>query len=161
MQATPPQPDAYPDWDGVPRDDLGLRPIFGLDLLVILKQRFPSGDALAEILNWGTVQQIRGAEVVVAEDHTDAMVRLWVPAFEDQRTESREQADHVPISEEERWFIAERALGALAAALPGRAVQLGFLTDDGPAYMVPWRDYCWHYTHPPEFALGYWEYESQ
>ncbi len=161
MQATPDQPDPYPDWDGVPRDELPLRPLFGLDLLLILKQRFPDGEALAETLNCGTIHQIRGGEVVVGEEPRDAMVRLWVPAFEDQRTESREEADHVPIAEGQRWFVAERALGALAAALPGRAVHLGFLTDDGPAYMVPWRDYCWHYTHPPEFALGYWEYDSE
>jgi hypothetical protein len=164
MGPTSPAPDAYPDWDGVPRDELPLRPIFGLDLLVILKQRFPDGETVAEILNWGTVHQIRGGEIVVGEDQSDAMVRLWVPAFEDQRTENRERdesTDHLPIAEGQRWFVAERALGTLAAAQPGRAVHLGFLTGDGSAYMLPWREYCQHYPHPPEFAFGYWEYEEE
>lgn len=157
----PTQPNAYPEWDGVPRDELGLRPMFGLDLLVALKERFLEGEGLAEILNWGTVENMRGGEVVVNQEDRIAMVRLWVPAFEDQRTGSREQAAHVPISAENRWSTAELALGALAAALPHRAVHLGFLKDDGGLYMLPWREYCEHYPHPPEFAFGYWEYDPE
>jgi hypothetical protein len=154
----PSRPNAYPDWDGVPRDELGHRPTFGIDLLVALKEKFQEGEGLADILNWGAVENIRGGEVVVNPDDRIAMVRLWVPAFEDQRTGSRERAAHVPISAENRWSTAELALGAIAAALPDRSVHLGFLEDDGHAYMIPWREYCRAFHHPPEFAFGYWEY---
>ena len=141
MPPTSPAPDAYPEWDGVPRDELGLRPVFGIDLLVMLKERFLEGEGLAEILNWGTVENIRSGEVVVNQEDRVAMVRLWVPAFQDQRTGSREESAHVPMS----------------AALPDRSVQLGFLTADDRAYMLPWREYTQHYPHPPEYALGYWQ----
>jgi hypothetical protein len=157
MPPTSPAPDAYPEWDGVPRDELGLRPVFGIDLLVMLKERFLEGEGLAEILNWGTVENIRSGEVVVNQEDRVAMVRLWVPAFQDQRTGSREESAHVPMSAEIRWGTAELALGALAAALPDRSVQLGFLTADDRAYMLPWREYTQHYPHPPEYALGYWQ----
>jgi len=161
MPPTPPAPDAYPDWDGRPRDELPQRLIFGLDLLVILKQRFPDGEALSEILNWGTLAHIRGGEVIVGEDQPDAMVRLWVPAFEDQQTDPREHAGHVPIDAASRWNVAELAFAAIAATLPHRSVHFGFLTDDDRAYMLPWREYTQHYPHPPEFAFGYWEYEPE
>jgi hypothetical protein len=155
---TPPSPrETYPDWDGVPRDELGCRPIFGVDLLVALKERFLQGQGLAEILNRGAIENIRGGEVVVNQEDRVAMVRLWVAAFEDQRTGSRERAAHIPVSAEIRWDMAALALGAIAAALPDSTVQLGFLDNDGHAYMLPMPEYFEHYPHPPEFALGYWE----
>jgi hypothetical protein len=154
---SPSPPGTYPVWDGVPRDELGCRPIFGVDLLLALRERHPEGEGLSEILNWGTLENIRGGEVVVNQEDRVAMVRLWVPAFEDQRGSREQQAPHVPISAEIRWSMAELALGALAASLPDRVVQLGFLENDGHAYMLPWREYCRAYSHPPEFALGYWE----
>jgi hypothetical protein len=53
--------------------------------------------------------------------------------------------------------MAALALGAIAAALPDRTVQLGFLDNDRHAYMLPMPEYFEHYSHPPEFALGYWD----
>jgi hypothetical protein len=159
MPPTPPAPDAYPEWDGIPRDELPRPIVAGLDLLVTLegRQDFPAGQAVSEILNWGTVSHIRGGDVAVNEEQHDAMARLWVPAFEDQATDAPEDADHVPIPAESRWGVAELAFAALAAALPHRPVLLGFLTNDDDAFMLPWREYCQHYPHPPEYALGYWE----
>jgi hypothetical protein len=155
---TPPSPpETYPDWDGVPRDELGHHPIFGVDLLVALKEQFLQGEGLADFLNRGALESIRGGEVVVNQQDRVAMVRLWVPAFEDQRTDSRETGAHVPIAAESRWRTAELALGAIADARPDRTVQMGFLDDDGHAFMLPMPEYFDHYSHPPEFAVGYWE----
>jgi hypothetical protein len=147
-----------PDWDGVPRDELGHHPISGVDLLATLRESFLRGEGLANKLNQGALESIRGGEVVVDRQDRVAMVRLWVPAFEDQRTGSRDQhAAHVPISAEDRWDTAGFAIGAIAAALPDRTVELGFLDDDGHAYALPMPDYYRHYDpHPPEFAVGYW-----
>ena len=53
---------------------------------------------------------------------------LWVPAFEDQRSQIRdreEPAEHIPLSEAERWEIAELAFAALGTAIPDRAVYFG------------------------------------
>ncbi|MFI4992440.1 MAG: hypothetical protein ACHQCH_02345 [Solirubrobacterales bacterium] len=159
MPPTPPAPDAYPDWDGIPRDELPLRLTSGLDLIVTLEgtQNFPAAGALSEILNWGTISHIRGGEITANNEQHDAIARLWVPAFEDQTTDAPEDADHVPIHADARWAVAELAFAALAAALPHRSVFLGFLTNDDDRYMLPWREYCQHYEHPPEYALGYWE----
>lgn len=161
---TPPGPGACPTWDGVPRDELPLRLVFGLDLLVILKRRrgFPAGEVLSETLNRGAVSYIRGALIDVDESG-DTSVTLWVPAYADQRTEDRERDEptkHVPLPESERWEIAEFALAALGAAGSDRVVHLGFLTPES-SFVLDWHEYCRHYAHPPEFALGYWEYEEQ
>ena len=158
MSYTPPSPpETYPDWDGVPRDELACHPISGVDLLVALKQGFLQGECLADILTRGARENIRGGDVVVDQVDRLAMVSLWVPAFEDQRTGSREQqAAHVPVSAEIRWEMATLALGAIAAALPDGTVQLGFL-DDGHPFMLPMPEYLDRYPHPPEFALGYWD----
>ncbi len=86
MSSIPPtEPNAQPAWDGIPRDELPLRLIRGLDLLVILKSRrgFPAGEVLSEALNRGAVSHIRGADIEV-DENGDTSVTLWVPAFEDQ-----------------------------------------------------------------------------
>jgi hypothetical protein len=46
--------------------------------------------------------QPSGGEVVVNQEDRVAIVRLWVAAFEDQRTGSRERAAHIPVSAEIR-----------------------------------------------------------
>lgn len=164
MGPTSPAPDAYPNWDGVPRDELPLRPVFGLDLFVILKDRrgFPAGEILADNLNRGAIKYIRGASIEV-DDKGDTSVTLWVPAFEDQQSENRERdepTEHVPISESERWEIAELAFAALGAAMSDRIIQFGFLTPES-SFVLDWHEYCRHYPHPPEFAFGYWEYDAE
>lgn len=158
------RPGELPAWDGIPRDELPLRLIRGLDLLVILKSRrgFPAGEVLSEALNRGAVSHIRGADIEV-DENGDTSVTLWVPAFEDQKTDAAEHAEptnHVPLPETERWEIADLAFTALGAAMPHRVVHLGFLTADS-SIALPWHEYCRHYPHPPEFALGYWEYEAE
>jgi hypothetical protein len=54
----------------------------------------------------------------------------------------------------------ELAFAALGAAMPDRVVHFGFLTANS-SFALPWHEYCRHYPHPPEYALGYWEYESE
>ncbi len=48
--STPAQPNDYPQWNGVPRDELPLGFPFGLSLFVLLKDRrgFPAGEILAD-----------------------------------------------------------------------------------------------------------------
>ena len=58
MGPTAPAPSGYPDWDGVPRDELGFRPSFAIDLLAALKERFLEGEGLAEILDWGAAFRV-------------------------------------------------------------------------------------------------------
>lgn len=164
MPPTPPQPNPYPVWDGVPRDELPLRPIFGLNLYVKLKGRhgFPAGEILADNLNRGALKYIRGTSIEV-DDKGDTSVALWVPAFEDQQSENREReepTEHIPLPESERWEIAELAFAALGAAMSDRVVNLGFLTPES-SFVLDWYEYCRHYPHPPEFAFGYWEYERE
>ena len=157
-------PGERPAWDGVPLDELPLRLIKGLDLLAILEGRrgFPAGAVLSQNLNRGAVSHIRGAKIEV-DENGDTSVTLWIPAFEDQTTNAAEQAeptDHLPFSETERLEIAELAFAALGAAMPDRVVHFGFLTANS-SFALPWHEYCRHYPHPPEYALGYWEYESE
>ena len=159
----PAGPGAYPAWDGVPRDELPLRFPFGLALIALLKDRhgFPAGEILAQTLNRGAVSYIRGG-VIEAGERGDSSVTLWVPAFADQQTDAREReepAEHVALGEGERWEITELAFAALGAAMPDRVVHFGFLTSEG-SLALDWHEYCRHYPYPPEFALGYWEYED-
>jgi hypothetical protein len=85
MNNQPPSADP-PAWHGTPRDELPLRLIRGLDLLVSLEGRrgFPAGDVLSETLNRGTVGLIRGATIKL-DEQGDTSVTLWVPAFDDQK----------------------------------------------------------------------------
>lgn len=162
MGPSSPAPDAYSDWDGVPRDELPLRLTFGIDLIVILERRFPAGKLLADTLNRVCVRHIRGADIDVNE-RGDASVALWIPAFEDQRSENRERdepTEHVPISESERWEIAEVAFAALGAADSDRIIHFGFLTPES-SFALDWHEWCRHYPHPPEYALGYWDYDAE
>jgi len=159
-----PQPDGYPDWDGLPRDELPMRFPFGPTLLAVLTGRrgFPAGAILSETLRYGAVNYIRGGKVETDEDG-GTFVTLWVPAYEDQESyirEREEPAPHIMLGESDRWEIAGLALSALGAAMSHRGVYLGFLTPDS-SFARPWQDYCRHYTHPPEFALGFWEYDAE
>ena len=161
---TPPGPGAYSTWDGVPRDEVPLRFPFGLALIALLKDRrgFPAGEILAETLNRGAVNYIRGG-VIEVDERGDTSVTLWVPAFADQQSDVRERegpAEHVPLGEGERWEIAELAFAALGAAMSDRVVHFGFLTPES-SFVLDWHEYCRHYPHPPEFALGYWECEEE
>jgi hypothetical protein len=153
-----------PPWDGAPRDELPTRCPFGITLLAILKGRrgFPAGDILSDTLSYGAVNYVRGGEIET-DDKGDTSVVLWVPAFKDQLGHVREQeepAEHTPLSERERWRIAELAVSALGAAMSHVAVHFGFLTDDS-SFAMPWYDYCRHYPHPPEFAMGFWDYDEE
>jgi hypothetical protein len=151
-------------WDGIPRDELPMRFPFGVTLLALLKGRrgFPAGEVLSETLNRGAVSYIRGGQIET-DERGGTSVALWVPAYADQQSDVREReepAEHVPLPESERWEIAELALAALGAAMSDRIVHLGFLTAES-SFVLDWHEYCRHYAHPPEFALGYWEYEEQ
>jgi hypothetical protein len=135
----------------------------GLTLLALLKGRrgFPAGEILFDTLNPGAISYIRGGKIDTDEDG-DTSLTLWVPAFEDQQTyiwEREEPAEHVPLPEKDRWEIAGLALCALGAAMSHRVIYLGFLTP-GSSFVLPWYEYCQAYTHPPEFAMGFWEYED-
>jgi hypothetical protein len=137
---------------------------FGITLLALLKGRhgFPAGEILSDTLIYGAANHIRGGEIVTHEEG-DTSVTLWIPAFEDQRSEIRdreEPAEHTPLSEAERWEITELAFAALGASIPDRAVYFGFLTADS-SFVLPWHEYCRHYEHPPEYAFGYWEYAPE
>jgi hypothetical protein len=141
-----------PTWDGIPRDELPLRPTFGLDLLLKLKDQhgFPAGEILADNLNRGAINYIRGASIEV-DDKGDTSVALWVPAFEDQQSENRERdepTEHTPLPESERWEIAELAFAALGAAMPDRIINLGFLTPES-SFVLDWHEYCRNYPIPP------------
>jgi hypothetical protein len=154
---------AYPAWDGVPREELPLRFPFGLALIALLKDRrgFPAGEVLAQTLNRGAVSYLRGGLIEV-DERGDTSVTLWVPAFTDQQADAHEReepAEHVPLGEGERWEIAELAFAALGAAMPDRVVHFGFLTPES-SFALDWHEYCRHYPYPPEYALGYWEWEE-
>lgn len=164
MPPAPHRPAAYPRWDGVPRDELPTRFPFGLTLVALLTGRrgFPAGEILSETLRYAAAGYIRGGKIET-DDKGDTSVVLWVPAFKDQRGRTREleePTEHTPLSESERWQIAELALAGLGAAMPDTVVRLGFLTADA-SFALPWNEYCRHYPHPPEFALGYWDYEPE
>lgn len=107
MPPIPSQPNPYPEWDGIPRNELPGRFPFGIALLAVLKGRhgFPAGEILSDTSTNGAANHIRGGQIDTDEDG-DTSVALWVPAFEDQRSEIRdreEPAEHTPLSEAERW----------------------------------------------------------
>jgi hypothetical protein len=69
--------------------------------------------------------------------------------------EHAEPTEHVPLPETERWQVAELAFAALGAAMSDSIIHFGFLTNNS-SFVLPWHEYCRHYPHPPEFAIGFW-----
>jgi hypothetical protein len=154
----------YPAWDGGQDRVLPAGAITDLGELVQELIVMPYGvgehiiDGLGGVKGVGTSVLNEMAAGEVPRDR--AVVILWLPFFDDQRTlaVAREpDLEHEEIDAPERWRDTETAMGILLLGQPTIAIDLGFVVNERENFALPWLEYCRHYTLAPQFVVATWD----
>jgi hypothetical protein len=150
----------YPAWDGGADRVLPAVAITDQAEFVqeLIEMPYGVGQRIIEGSRSGSSVLNEMAAGEVARDR--AMVILWLPFFDDQRTfggADEPDVEHEEIDAPERWRDTETAMGILLLGEPTVAIELGFVVDERENFALPWFEYCRHYTLAPQYVVATWE----